>query len=96
MSILDEQRPLIEDALAEAEGLYDRSGYDAARNIRDLLREVVRLYREDGEIVPTTSFKRYESRDEKRPCKAKCGRPFQPNQLYLPDGPYHIGCSISR
>ncbi len=96
MSILDEQRPLIEDALAEAEGLYDRSGYDAARNIRDLLREVVRLYREDGEIVLTTSFKHYDIRHEKRPCKAKCGRPFQANQIYVPDGPYHIGCRIDR
>jgi dCTP deaminase len=53
------------------------------------------LLPDENGVVSTTSFKRYEAREERRPCKAKCGRPFQPDQLYVPDGPYHIGCSIS-
>ena len=96
MGLADEQRQLVDEALKEAEGLYERSGYDAARNIRDALRAVAAFECEDGEIVPTIRFKTYEVRDEKRPCKAECGRAFQPSQLYIPDGPYHIGCRVPQ
>lgn len=49
-------------------------------------------YGQNGSTGPVIQVP-YEERLEKRPCKAKCGRPFQDRQLYLPNGPYHIGCA---
>ncbi len=48
---------------------------------------------DDSGIVSDRSGPRFE-RLETRPCKAQCGKPFQAGQSYIPDGPYHIGCSI--
>jgi len=45
--------------------------------------------------APTTTAPKqipYDERHEERPCKAGCGEPFQPGQIYDPTGPYHIGC----
>ncbi len=92
MSIVDDQRPLIEEALRVAEVLMVRSWSWPIRQITENLREVVRLYGEDGQIVAGSAP--YEERAESRPCKGGCGEPFQPGQSYVVDGPFHIGCAV--
>ena len=43
------------------------------------------------EIVQTVP---HPVRAEHRPCAAKCGKPIQPDQLYIArDVPFHIGCA---
>lgn len=49
-------------------------------------------YGQNDSIAPAMPLS-YDERLENRPCKANCGKPFQDRQLYLPNGPYHIGCA---
>jgi hypothetical protein len=37
----------------------------------------------------------YEERPEKQPC-VTCGKPIQPRQLYIVNGPLHLGCGRER
>lgn len=76
-----EVRAALSDAI-RLEGAW--SGYVAAYRLVPLLSE-----QPEAEVIASPSF---EVRAEKRPCKADCGQPFQPGQVYLPDGPYHFIC----
>ncbi len=92
MSVSDDQRPYVEAALREAEDGLVVAYSSVLLAIVENLREVVRLYGEDGQIV--AALTPHEKRLEKRPCKGGCGEPFQPGQAYVVDGPFHIGCML--